>query len=300
MDTSTHSYSSILSFVLKTYVANPKCKIGCGKWTRPLKKNPAHKGRWTAPLIDNPAYRGPWTPRKIPNPDFYVETSPAGLLPAAGIGFELWTVQGGILFDNILLTNDVRQADEFAAATWTLKYDVERLDLEAELAARGISDEMLLDDEEMEEPIEDEGVTEPFAYLSFLGRGLKTLLNMQRLYQLFFEELRANPVHAITAFPMMAFNCLLGLIILAILTNRFSKLVLVMMVPRKKQAKGEEIKVSEDVSIKQIQKSGHIDMEEDLTLTTASQAQTGAAMRRTPSKIPRPISPFRRTVKGDQ
>ncbi|KAI9144380.1 Calreticulin family-domain-containing protein [Paraphysoderma sedebokerense] len=110
-------------------VANPKCAqvSGCGPWKRPMKKNPDYKGKWSAPLIDNPAYKGPWAPRKIPNPEFFEEKAVGqNFLPIGAIGFELWTLQSDILFDNILLTSDSDSVIEaFTAETFTPKHTKE-------------------------------------------------------------------------------------------------------------------------------------------------------------------------------
>ncbi|OSX81151.1 hypothetical protein BU14_0025s0032 [Porphyra umbilicalis] len=102
-------------------IDNPKCKeIGCGVWTPPMVANPAYKGPWTAPMIDNPEYRGVWAPRKIPNPDYY-EVSAVRMLPIDAVGVEIWSMDQGILFDNVLLGNDVAGASAFADATWKVK-----------------------------------------------------------------------------------------------------------------------------------------------------------------------------------
>lgn len=102
-------------------VDNPKCAdAGCGEWTRPMIANPAYKGKWTAPMVDNPAYRGVWKPRKIPNPDYY-EVGAVKLLPVEAVGVEIWSMDQGILFDNVLLGNDVSGASGFADATWKVK-----------------------------------------------------------------------------------------------------------------------------------------------------------------------------------
>jgi len=106
-------------------VANPKCaKVsGCGAWKRPMIKNPDYRGKWSAPLIDNPAYKGQWAPRKIPNPDWFEEKNVGEkLLPIGAVGFELWTMQSDILFDNILITPDASSlVDSFTAETFTPK-----------------------------------------------------------------------------------------------------------------------------------------------------------------------------------
>lgn len=106
-------------------VANPKCEeIGCGEWKRPLKANPAYKGKWTAPKIDNPDYIGEWKPKKIANPDFY-EVDKVHLLGIGGIGFEIWTMDQGVLFDNVWVGSDIEKASEFANATFRVKQKTE-------------------------------------------------------------------------------------------------------------------------------------------------------------------------------
>jgi calnexin len=113
-------------------VDNPKCEFGCGEWVRPTISNPAYKGRWTAPLIDNPKYIGEWSPRKIENPDYY-EVGKISLLPIRAVGFEIWTMDQGIVFDNIYIGKDVAAAKKFADATFGKKKAVED---EAEKEAR--------------------------------------------------------------------------------------------------------------------------------------------------------------------
>lgn len=68
-------------------VPNPKCDdvSGCGKWEKPMIKNPAYKGKWTAPFIDNPAYKGVWAPRKIANPAYFEEKNPSNLEPIGAV-----------------------------------------------------------------------------------------------------------------------------------------------------------------------------------------------------------------------
>jgi calnexin len=121
-------------------VPNPKCDdvSGCGKWEKPLIKNPAYKGKWTAPYIDNPAYKGAWAPRKIKNPDFYEDKTPANLEPMGAIGFEIWTMQSDILFDNIYIGHSVEDAEKFADETFHEKHPIEQL---AELESKPKVDE---------------------------------------------------------------------------------------------------------------------------------------------------------------
>ncbi|KIW35677.1 uncharacterized protein PV07_02362 [Cladophialophora immunda] len=108
-------------------VPNPKCEevSGCGKWEPPMKKNPFYKGKWTAPFIDNPAYKGPWAPRKIPNPDYFEDKTPSNFEPIGAIGFEIWTMQSDITFDNIYIGHSIEDAAAFRAETYDVKRPIE-------------------------------------------------------------------------------------------------------------------------------------------------------------------------------
>ncbi|KAF9190498.1 hypothetical protein BGZ51_008537 [Haplosporangium sp. Z 767] len=108
-------------------VPNPKCQNnGCGKWVRPYISNPAYKGKWSAPLIDNPEYKGIWAPRKIPNPDYFEDLHPSNFERIGAVGFEIWTMQKDILFDNIYIGHSVADAEQLAAESWEIKYAAEK------------------------------------------------------------------------------------------------------------------------------------------------------------------------------
>nr|AFK38191.1 unknown [Lotus japonicus] len=108
-------------------IDNPKCEAapGCGEWKRPTKRNPAYKGKWHAPLIDNPAYKGIWKPQDIPNLDYF-ELKKPDFEPIAAIGIEIWTMQDGILFDNILIAQDDKIAASYRETTWKPKFTIEK------------------------------------------------------------------------------------------------------------------------------------------------------------------------------
>ena len=114
-------------------VPNPVCAevSGCGPWSKPMTKNPEYKGKWSAPLIDNPAYKGVWAPRKIKNPAYYEDKTPANFEPMGAIGFEIWTMQNDILFDNIYIGHSVEDARKLAEETF---FEKRPLELAAELA----------------------------------------------------------------------------------------------------------------------------------------------------------------------
>ncbi|XP_057949120.1 calnexin homolog [Malania oleifera] len=119
-------------------IDNPKCEMapGCGEWKRPMKRNPAYKGKWHAPLIDNPDYKGIWKPQEIPNPDYF-ELDKPDFEPIAAIGIEIWTMQDGILFDNILIASDEKVAGSYRETTWKPKFEVEKEKQKAEEEASG-------------------------------------------------------------------------------------------------------------------------------------------------------------------
>lgn len=109
-------------------VPNPKCKAaGCGEWKQPTKRNPAYKGKWVAPLIDNPDYKGPWVQRTIPNPDFYEDKAPLASIGRIGaLGLEIWTIDSGYVFDNILVTDDAEVAEKARKELWEPKSKAEK------------------------------------------------------------------------------------------------------------------------------------------------------------------------------
>ena len=102
-----------------------------GEWERPMKRNPAYKGKWHAPLIDNPAYKGIWKPQEIPNPDYF-ELDQPDFEPIAAVGIEIWTMQDGILFDNILIAKDEKVATAIRETTWKPKFEAEKEKQKAE------------------------------------------------------------------------------------------------------------------------------------------------------------------------
>ena len=99
-----------------------------GEWERPEIKNPDYKGEWKQKMMDNPEYKGKWEAPMIKNPE-YVDGSGDELYRYTDlkyVGFELWQVKAGLIFDNILVTDDVEYAKEFAQSTWGAMKDVEK------------------------------------------------------------------------------------------------------------------------------------------------------------------------------
>jgi hypothetical protein len=71
--------------------------------------NPDFQGEWHAKKIENPAYKGEWAPKQVANPAFE-EGVQLAAYESAMLGFELWIVNNGTIFDNILVTDDIEYA----------------------------------------------------------------------------------------------------------------------------------------------------------------------------------------------
>jgi calreticulin len=95
-----------------------------GEWEAPTIDNPEYKGAWFAKRIDNPAYKGEWKASQIANKDFVEGVH--GFDDIAHVGFELWTVNSGSIFDNILVTDSLDTAWEHADAHWQKSTDGEK------------------------------------------------------------------------------------------------------------------------------------------------------------------------------
>jgi calreticulin len=84
-----------------------------GDWEAPVIENPEYKGEWHAPMIPNPAYKGEYVQPLIANPD-YAEDKNIYAFEHEWVGFELWQVKSGTIFDHILITDDIAEAESFA------------------------------------------------------------------------------------------------------------------------------------------------------------------------------------------
>merc|ERR1712118_439399 len=97
-----------------------------GEWEAPMIDNPEYKGPWKAKRIDNPDYEGPWVHPMIANPD-YVDDDKVYNFPDSGfVGFDLWQVKAGSIFDNIMVTDSVSEAEAFLKETFDGMKDAEK------------------------------------------------------------------------------------------------------------------------------------------------------------------------------
>ena len=171
-------------------VPNPKCEdaSGCGPWTKPMKKNPAYKGKWTAPLVDNPEYKGPWAPRKIKNPAYFEEKHPSNLEPMGAIGFEIWTMQNDIMFDNIYIGHSIEDAEKLAKETFVIKKSAEEA---LELATKP------KEDKKKKSPLDLSFKEDPVTYV-------------KEKLDLFITVAKQDPIGAIRFVPEVAIGLALG------------------------------------------------------------------------------------------
>merc|ERR1712037_600438 len=85
-------------------------------------------GEWEAPMLPNPDYKGPWSPKMIPNPDYKSDDKIYAVCAdgCTHVGFELWQVKSGTIIDDIIVTDDVKEAQAFAEETFFAKKTAEK------------------------------------------------------------------------------------------------------------------------------------------------------------------------------
>jgi len=103
-----------------------------GEWERPVIDNPEYKGEWRPKQIDNPAYKGVWVHPEIDNPEYEADSSLYLKEEICGIGFDLWQVKSGTIFDNVLITDDIEHAKTVGEAAWKATYEAEKKKKEAQ------------------------------------------------------------------------------------------------------------------------------------------------------------------------
>jgi len=99
-----------------------------GEWEAPMIDNPDYKGPWKPKMIDNPDYKGKWKHPMIPNPDYAYDEEMYQVCKdgCTHVGFELWQVKTGTLFDDIIITDSLEEAQKFAEETFFKKKEAEK------------------------------------------------------------------------------------------------------------------------------------------------------------------------------
>merc|ERR1712034_225318 len=68
---------------------------------------------------------GFWEANKIDNPEYEDDNAVYKYDDFGFIGFDLWQVKGGTIFDNVIITDDVAEADSFVKK-WKALSEVEK------------------------------------------------------------------------------------------------------------------------------------------------------------------------------
>uniref|UniRef100_A0A0K8UNP7 Calreticulin n=2 Tax=Bactrocera latifrons TaxID=174628 RepID=A0A0K8UNP7_BACLA len=87
-----------------------------GEWEPPMVDNPDYKGEWQPRQLDNPDYKGAWEHPEIENPEYVPDGNLYLRKELCIIGFDLWQVKSGTVFDNVLITDNIEEAFKKASA----------------------------------------------------------------------------------------------------------------------------------------------------------------------------------------
>merc|ERR1712184_87498 len=133
-----------------------------GEWEAPMKDNDAYKGDWYGNRVSNFAYKVIWEAKKIANPEYEDDDAVYKFDDFGFLGFDLWQVKAGTIFDNVIVTDDVAEADTFAKK-WKELSEAENAKKKAEDDAKKAEDDKKAekdddDDDEDEEKKETEDV----------------------------------------------------------------------------------------------------------------------------------------------
>ncbi len=130
-----------------------------GEWEPPMIDNPEYKGEWKPRQIDNPDYKGKWVHPMIDNPDYNADEAKdiAKYDEFCKIGFDLWQVKAGTIFDNVLITDDAAEAKKIGEELWgeTKEGEKKMKDEQDEIEKQKAEEEAKNNEEEDDEDDED-------------------------------------------------------------------------------------------------------------------------------------------------
>ena len=139
-----------------------------GEWEPPMIDNSEYKGEWKPRQIDNPDYKGAWGHLEIDNNRDYNPADAEGIAKHeenCKIGFDLWQVKSGTIFDNLIITDDpavVKKAGERVSKEAERKMKDEHDEEESDEEVSHVEEEKyyeeddLKDEEEYEEKVGEE------------------------------------------------------------------------------------------------------------------------------------------------
>merc|ERR1712055_409737 len=118
-------------------------------------------GEWKPRQIDNPDYKGPWVHPEIENPEYNADDAKdiGKYEENCKIGFDLWQVKSGTIFDNILITDDVEHAKKVGEELWAVTKEAEKKmkdEQDEEEKKKAEADAKTADEDEDDEDLDDE------------------------------------------------------------------------------------------------------------------------------------------------
>ncbi|XP_062995055.1 calreticulin-like isoform X1 [Elgaria multicarinata webbii] len=96
-----------------------------GEWAAPLIPNPAYKGIWKPRIIKNPKYSGIWVQPEVDNPEYVPDPNLYKYFNISVVGLEILQGKSGTIFDNFLITNDEKYAEDAGNEMWGVTYERE-------------------------------------------------------------------------------------------------------------------------------------------------------------------------------
>jgi len=97
-----------------------------GEWEAPQIDNPEYKGEWKPKKIANPEYKGKWVHPEIANPEYSEDKTIGQYSNIGAVGFEIWQVKAGSIFDDIIVTDSTSEAKSFLDSTWGATHEAEK------------------------------------------------------------------------------------------------------------------------------------------------------------------------------
>jgi calreticulin len=95
-----------------------------GEWEAPSVANSEFKGTWEPKQVANPDYKGPWEHPMVANPEYKVDNE-IYAYDFGNVGIDVWQVKSGSIFDNILITDDVAEAEKIREDNKLVRVDEE-------------------------------------------------------------------------------------------------------------------------------------------------------------------------------
>merc|ERR1712203_42553 len=93
---------------------------------------------------------GYWEAKKIANPEYVDDDKITEYADFGFVGFDLWQVKGGTIFDNVIICDDVAEADAMAKK-WKALSEVEKAKKKEEDDAKKAEEKKDTDDDDEDE-----------------------------------------------------------------------------------------------------------------------------------------------------